>query len=186
MVERSAAAGMLSLAWRALPGFTLWGWGMKAKVLSLCLLGLVAGGVAHAEESMPKVALEYQQGFQAAWDTSAKGELPVYECAFVAGVAAIHIEEKKEVEEARKAYKACYVDTAVRYSAAYFALRNNAEPGEDGKPLGCTMYARYINGHISALESYLKPFGFTASALNAEITQRLDAVSASCEVDLGA
>lgn len=159
---------------------------MKAKVLSLCLLGLVAGGVAQAEEAMPKVAVEYQKGLQAAWDASAAGELPVYECAYVAGVAAIHVEEKKEVEEARKAYKACYVDTAVRYSEAYFKLRSNAELGEDGKPLGCTMYAKYINGHVSALESYLKKFGFTADELNAEIGQRLDATSSRCEVDLGA
>ncbi len=46
------------------------------------------------------------------------------------------------------------------------------------------MYSRYIKGHVVALESYLDKIGFTAAELNAEIGQKLDTVSASCEVDL--
>lgn len=160
---------------------------MKAKLLSatgalgLILSGLVQGASATA---MPQVAEPYQQSLQKAWAQVSRGELPVYECTQLAGHAAREMPDKNAVAAARQAYKACYVDAAVRYSDAYFKLRNNAQLTEDNKPLGCTMYSRYIKGHVASLASHLDTFGFSAAELNSEITQKLDATSAQCQVDL--
>lgn len=157
---------------------------MKMKVVSACAIGLALSGLARAEVEMPAVAEPYQKSFQAAWRQVGAGELPVYECTHVAMVAARKLEDPQTVEDARKAFKACYVDSIVRYSEAYFALRNNADIAEDGKPYGCNMYEQYIKGHVASLEAYLDRMGFSASELNAEITQRLDKVPASCGVEL--
>jgi|SRR5690554_3219658 len=157
---------------------------MNVKMLSVCMLGVVLAGPALADAAMPGVAEPYLKSFQGAWEKSSEGDLPVYECTHIAGLAAKHVAEKATAAAARQAYKACYVDAALRYSEAFFKLHSNAVITDDGKPLGCQMYSRYIKGHVVALESYLDKIGFTAAELNAEIGQKLDTVSASCEVDL--
>lgn len=158
---------------------------MKLKMLSVCVLGLTLGGLAQAAEPMPKVAEPYQKSFSAAWTKVAEGELPVYECTHVIGVAAKNLDVAANAEAARQAYKACYVDSAVRYSEAFFTLHQNDTIGDDGKPIGCSMYDRYLNGHIGSMVVQAPKFGFAAEELNQEILQRVNKVAASCEVKLG-
>lgn len=158
---------------------------MKLQALSVCVLGLVLGGLVQAAEPMPQLDGPYQKSFTAAWNKAAEGELPIYECTQLIGIAVKNAGEEAEGEAARQAYKACYVDSAVRYSEAFFKLRQNDQAGDDGKPIGCNMYARYLNGHVGSMVVQAGRFGFTAEELNQEILQRLNEVATSCEVKLG-
>lgn len=158
---------------------------MKAKLLSACILSLALGGLAQAGQAMPNVAQPYQKSFNAAWIKVTEGELPVYECTHVIGVAAKNVEQSTTAEAARQAFKACYVDSAVRYSDAFFKLHQNDKIGDDGKPIGCNMYDRYLNGHVGSMVSQVPKFGFTAEGLNEEILQRINEVAASCQIKLG-
>ncbi len=157
---------------------------MKVKVLSACVLGLALGGLAQAAD-MPEVAEPYQKSFGAAWAKVVEGELPVYECTHVVGMAAKNVQEQATAEEARKAFRACYVESAVRYSDAFFKLHQNDTIGDDGKPIGCSMYNRYLNGHVGSMEVQAEKFGFAAADLNDEILQRVNETAASCKIRLG-
>lgn len=158
---------------------------MKVKALSVCVLGLALGGIAQASEvPMPRVADIYQQSFTAAWNQVSRGELPVYECTHVAGIASRMVKDEKTAADARQAYKACYVDSIVRFSDAYFTLHHHAEIADSGKPYGCDMYGRYLQGHVTSLETLAERFGYTTSELNGEISTRLNDLAQACEVEL--
>lgn len=158
---------------------------MKTKILTGLVLGLGLGLAAQAATSMPKVAKPYQSSFKAAWKQVEAGELPVYECTHVATMAARDMDNPKMAADAKKAFKACYVDSFLRYSEAYFGLRNNAEMDtQSGKPYGCRLYKQYAEGHVTSLQSYLHRIGYSAAELNAEIDSKLVKVAAQCQVSL--
>lgn len=157
---------------------------MQAKTLAATVLGLMLAVPVMAGDAAPQVAEPYQKSFGMAWDKVNEGELPVYECIHVADIAAREAAKPAALADARQAYKLCYVDLAVRYSDTFFQRNNNAETVENGKPRGCTMYERYLRGHVVSLEARLDVLGFNAAELNREITGQLGAVPASCGITL--
>lgn len=157
---------------------------MQAKPIVATVLGLVLATPLMASQATPQVAAPYQKSFGMAWDKVNEGELPVYECIHVADIAAREAGQAAALADARQAYKLCYVDAAVRYSDAFFLRNGNAEVVENGKPRGCTMYERYLRGHVASLEARLDVLGFNAAELNRDITNQLGSVPASCGISL--
>lgn len=157
---------------------------MKSKLL-ICAIGLTFSGLAGAATlDKPNLSATYQASFQGAWDKTAAGELPVYECTQIAGAATKMLSEKTTAVEAKQAYKACYVDAILNYSEAFFKLNNHASIEENGKPYGCTLYSRYLKGHVVSLEAYAERFGFSTTELNNEINTRLQEPASLCLVVL--
>lgn len=158
---------------------------MKMKSLLAATLLLTAGSLTHAAEAgMPQLAEPYQKSFQAAWEQVNAGELPVYECMHVVGVAAKQVGDPATAESARQAFRACYVDAILRYSDTYFKLRHNAEISDDGKPYGCNMYDRYLKGHVVSMESQVEKLGYNVSALNRDVLDTLNESAKLCQVEL--
>lgn len=157
---------------------------MKAKVLTAALLGLGLTSLAHAQDSMPKVAQPFQTSMQAVWKQVTKAELPVYECTQVVGTASRMVADGKNINDARQAFRACYVDSAVRFSEAYFKKLHHAELAENGKPYGCDMYSRYLKGHVGSMETQVERFDLKADELNQEILSRINSTAQSCETSL--
>lgn len=155
---------------------------MKLRILSFGVLALSM--TAQAEQPMPTLAAPYQTSFQAAWNQVSQAELPVYECTQVVGIASREVKNQNTSADANRAYKACYVDSILRYSETYFQKLHHAELAADGKPYGCDMYARYLQGHVGSLEVLAERFGYEAHALNQEILSQLDGSAARCNVQL--
>ena len=157
---------------------------MKTKLL-ICAIGLTFSGLAGATTlDKPNLSATYQASFQGAWNKAAAGELPVYECTQISGAATKMLSEKSTAVEAKQAYKACYVDAILNYSEAFFKLNNHASIEKDGMPYGCSLYSRYLKGHVVSLESYAERFGFSTTELNNEINTRLQEPASLCQVAL--
>ncbi len=157
---------------------------MKSKLL-ICAIGLTFSGLAGATTlDKPNLSATYQASFQGAWNKTAAGELPVYECTQIVGTATRMLSEPTTAVEAKHAYKACYVDAILNYSEAFFKLNDHASIEKDGMPYGCSLYSRYLKGHVVSLETYAERFGFSATQLNHEINTRLQEPASLCQVAL--
>ena len=159
---------------------------MKRKTSLMLFLSLAVSGWAVAGDiNKPEVSALYQDSFQAAWNKAGEAELPVYECARVVGTATKMLAESSSVKgEAQHAYKACYVDAVLNYTNAFFKLRDNSSIGDNNKPNGCPLYARYLTAHVVSLEASAERFGFSAHDLNQEINKRLEVPASLCHVEL--
>lgn len=157
---------------------------MKTKLLTAAALGLGLTILGTAQAAAPKVAEPYQRSIEAAWKQVNQAELPVYECVHVAGTAARLAEDPDQIEEARRAYRVCYVDSAIRFSDAFFKKLHHGELADNGKPYGCTDYNRYLRGHVVSLEAQAERLGFNTSELNSEIQAHISDLAKSCEVQL--
>jgi len=161
---------------------------MKNKLKTLLILTMSVGlsGLSLADDNIkPNLSKTYQESYQAAWDKAGEGELPVYECTRVVTTASKMLSEKEETNiEAQQAYKACYVDAILHYTDTYFKLRDNSTIGEDAKPNGCSLYSRYLKGHVISLEAYAERFDLTVNDLNNEIHEKLLDTASLCKVDL--
>lgn len=157
---------------------------MNTKRLTVVALGLGLSLLGTAQAAAPTVAEPYQRGIEAAWKQVNQAELPIYECIQVAGTAARLAEDVSQTEEARRAYRACYVDSAIRFSDTFFKKLHHGELADNGKPYGCTEYNRYLQGHVVSLEAQAERLGFNTSELNRDIQAQVSDLAKSCEVQL--
>lgn len=159
---------------------------MKSNKLLVFVISLTLSGWSMAGTiNKPSLSTTYQDSFAAAWSKTEQGELPVYECAQVVGTASKMLSAKEETNlEAQHAYKACYVDAILNYSEAFFKQHNHSAMADDNKPNGCSLYARYLTGHVVSLEVYAERFGLSTYDLNQEISEKLREPASLCEVAL--
>lgn len=156
---------------------------MKSKMLLIFVISCGLSGWSQASNNTkPNLAKPYQKSFQAVWDTAGQGEMPIYECGSVVGTASKMVAEKQDKNnEAQQAYKACYVDAFLHYSDAYFALRDNSVIGEDNKPRGCMLFARYLKMSTSSLAVYADRFNLSLNDLNKQIVDGFGDAASLCE-----
>ena len=156
---------------------------MKNKMLLICAMSFGLSGWSQASEhAKPNLAEPYQKIFQAVWDTAGEGELPIYQCGSVVGTASKMLAAKLDKNnEAQQAYKACYVDALLHFSNAYFALRDNSEIGENNKPRGCLLFARYLKMGTSSLAVYADRFDLSLDDLNNQISDGLGEAASLCQ-----
>lgn len=157
---------------------------MNTKLLTAAAFGLSLSLLGTAQAAAPKVAEPYQRSIEAAWNQVNQAELPVYECVQVAGTAVRLAEDAKQAEDARRAYRVCYVDSAVRFSDSFFKKLHHGELADNGKPYGCTEYNRYLRGHVVSLEAQAERVGLNPSEMNREIQAQINDLAKSCEVQL--